>query len=75
VLVSDRARQLASGIAGLAVLRALTLAVPGGSFHFPGKLSGGLDTLRTKPTRPVWLTTSRGWHEMAGRDFLFFAGA
>lgn len=77
VLVSgstDRARQQASGIAGLAILRVEMLAAPVGSFYFPGKLSGGPDTLWMKPTRPIWLTAFGVWHELAGTIFLFFTG-
>lgn len=77
VLVSgstDRARQQASGIAGLAILRVEMLAAPVGSFYFLGKVSGGLDTLWRKPTRPIWLTAFGVRHELAGTIFLAFTG-
>lgn len=41
----NRARQQASGITALAVLKAETLADAVSSFHFPGKSSGGLGAL------------------------------
>lgn len=53
VLVSGRADgagQPAPGVSGLALLEAESLAAPLGSFHFSGRLSGGLETLWMRPT-------------------------
>lgn len=62
VLVSGRADGAASGVSGLAISEAETMALLVGSSSFPGKLSGGLKTLWMRPTRPVWLTARR-WQE------------
>lgn len=74
---TDKERQQASGIAGLAILKAETLAVSVGHFYFPSKLSGSLDTLWRKPKRPVWLTASgygTNWQQSQSFWFCWWVG-